>query len=164
MKRLIKLIPVMIILFSSLAQAQTYKETLKGLKGVNVYVVDLKPDIEKDVLRRSSIQTDVEIKLRIAGIKVLTRIESLKEPGDPLLCVNVNSFKTDVGLYAYSISVELNQYVILERDKNIWCRAVTWHSAVIGIVGGDNVNRLRDIIKDQVDHFINDYLEMNPKE
>lgn len=76
MARLIKMfsVMVMILIYSPVAHGQlsTGKESLKGLKGVNVLVDNLKPDIEKDGLKTSSIQTDVELKLRMAGIKVLT--------------------------------------------------------------------------------------------
>ena len=62
---------VMILLFCSLVYGQTIgRESLKDLKGVHVMVEELKSDIEKDGLKRSSLQTNVEGKLQKAGIKV----------------------------------------------------------------------------------------------
>ncbi len=163
-------IMVVILLLSSgvMTQPEEGKETLKGLKGFDVLVDYLDPDIEKDGLRRSSIQTDVELKLRLAGIKVLTLEESAKEPGSPYLYISVNSMKagrSETGLYAYNIAVELRQYVILLRDKKIMCTATTWTTGgLIGTVGKKRVESIRDSIKDIIDIFINDYLAMNPKE
>ncbi len=128
-----------------------------------VAVEGLDPDIEKDGLNKSSIQTDVELKLRIAGIKVLTEEEVKKEPGMPWLYVQVYSVK-GLGFHAISIVLELNQGVYLSRDLKIGCVAATWSTRYVGYAGAGTVNRLRDNVKDKVDEFINDYLEMNPKE
>ncbi|MFC1692113.1 hypothetical protein ACFL1R_01245 [Candidatus Latescibacterota bacterium] len=160
---------VMILLLSSVVQAQTLlidqKNVLKDLKGVEVLVEDLKPDIEKDGLSKSSIQTDVELKLRMAGIKVLTEEEWLKEPGTPYLYVSVNSFKKEEEVsYSINIALELNETVCLVRDLTMSCNAVTWSTSYIGKVGKLKVNEIRDGVKDRVDIFINDYLAVNPKE
>lgn len=84
---------VLFLLISPCAYAQDdfQIESLRGLKGVLVLVEALKPEIEADGLRRDSIQTDVELKLRLAGIKVLTEEECLKEPGCPWLYVYINA-------------------------------------------------------------------------
>ena len=176
MVRLIKmfLVLVMVLIGGSVVQAQVesfevgkrvIRGSLKGLKGMYVMVGNY-PDIKKDGLRESTIKTDVELKLRMAGIKVLTKEECIKDPGNPYLWIGVHSFKNEIiDIYAYCIIVELKQRVILSRDKKIECPATTWFTTVnIGTVGANNVNSLRDNIKDRVDVFINDYLAVNPKE
>ena len=158
---------VMILLFSSVVHGQrSWKHTLKGIKGVGVLVDVLEPDIEKDGLHRSSIQTDVELKLRMAGIKVLTEEETSKEPGAPYVRVSVfTSIRADLELYVFTIHVALRQLVDLSRDPEIGCVVDTWSSGgSIGTVGSANVASLRDNVKDHVDGFINDYLAENPKE
>ena len=139
------------------------KKTLKGLKGVRVMVELLSPDIEKDGLRRNSIYTDVEVKLRVAGIKVLT-IEEWAIKSDVILYVCVHSLKL-MEIYFYVTYVELHQKVLLERDPKIIRSGITtWEAiGIMGTVGAENVNSIRDKIKDQVDEFINDYLAVNPK-
>ena len=173
MARLMKMFPVlvMILLLSSAVQGQTTsdeKETLKGIKSLRVIVGVGEPDIKKDGLQVSSIQTDVELKLRMAGIKVLTEEEwlAMKEVGGPYLFVGVDSFRREGSeLYAFHISVELNQLVYLNRNPDIIVFARTWRSAgSIGTAGRNNVANLRNFVKDQVDIFINDYLAVNPKE
>ncbi len=168
MVRLIKMFSVMmmILLLSSGVMTQTIgKDSLKGLKSVHVIIENLKSDIEKDGLNASTIQTDVEQKLRMAGIKVLTEEEWIKEPGSPYLYVGVSSYKRDTGLYAFHIEVELSQEVILYRKPDVLCPAITWACVgLTGTVGAKKVNGLRDRIKDRVDLFINDYFDVNPKE
>ena len=54
--------------------------TLRGLKGVSLYVEPLDPQIEKSGLTKNQIQEDTELKLKLAGINVLTG-------GEPRSCV-----------------------------------------------------------------------------
>ena len=81
---------VMILLISTAALASVGKESLKGLKGVMVDVEEIESNMEKDGLKRSSIQTDVKKKLRKAGIKVLSKKENRKLPVCPG-CMSVSA-------------------------------------------------------------------------
>jgi hypothetical protein len=47
------------------------RRTLRGLKGMEAFVASLQPEVEQTGLTKSAIQTDVESKLRQAGILVL---------------------------------------------------------------------------------------------
>src|ERR1017187_384283 len=47
-------------------------QTLKGIQGLGVVVEDINSEAERAGLHRTDIQTDVELKLRLAGIKVLS--------------------------------------------------------------------------------------------
>ncbi len=146
------------------AQQPKYEiESLRGLKGVSVEIEKLSFNIEKDGLKREQIKTDVELKLRLAGIKVVTEEESINEPGQPYLFVNVNSNKSELGFYSFSITIELNQLVLLIRDLDTIFTACTWSTKTVGFAGVEKVGQIRDYIKDDVDLFINDYLFVNPK-
>jgi len=163
-----KLWVVILMLICSSLYAQTtesQKNSLLGLKGVMVMVADLDPKIKSDGLTESSIQTDVESKLRIAGIKVLTRDENLKEPGNPYLYIKVNSHTSGNRVHAFQISIKLNQTVFLGRNLKIKVvDCTTWFRVgSIGSIGALNVSSLRDDIKDLVDKFTNDYLSVNSK-
>jgi hypothetical protein len=49
------------------------RESLRGLHGVYVLVEDLRPEVEQAGLTVAMIRTDAELKLRLAGIRVLTQ-------------------------------------------------------------------------------------------
>ena len=168
----IRWIPAFVMIIILISEGMGYcasesaKESLRGLKGVCVVVEDLDPNIEKDGLHENSIKTDVELKLQMSGIKVLTWEEIVKEPGLPNLYVRVNTFKRGTNLYAYHIDVELHQNVLLERDpKIVRVGATTWRAAgMTGTISTEhNVNLLRNTVNNQVEQFINDYLAVNPK-
>ena len=134
--------------------------TLKDIKGVLVSV-NLKPEIKKTRLTKQQMTTDVELKLKSAGLKVLTEEELLKEKGGPRLYVNAHIRKNKkYKIYNYHISVSLNQEAILVRtNKKALC--ITWSTGAAGTTASLNV--IRKKIKDGVDDFINAYLSVNPK-
>jgi hypothetical protein len=139
-------------------RAATY--SLRGLQGVNVLIESLSSEAEQAGLNSTTIQTDVELKLRLAGIKVLSEEESLKQSGHPYLYVNAN---VNPGLTLYSIHCKLKQGVTLSRDVSITTIATTWETSASGLVEASNLLNIRSDIKDLVDQFINDYLSVNPK-
>ncbi|HDY90440.1 MAG TPA: hypothetical protein ENH82_20260 [bacterium] len=166
----IKRISFFVMIFLLISVGMVYaesvgKETLQGLKGVNVWVGTIGSDVEKDGFSINPIQTDIELKLRMVGIKVLTKEELIKEPGMPILFVSIGGIKNIVGVWAFFINVKLLQQVYLLRDINLLYPAPTWTSGgFMGFRFGSEKNSIRDIVKDQVDEFINDYLAVNPKE
>ena len=139
------------------------RQSLKGLKGIAVLVESLKPEVELAGLTKASIQTDVDLKLRLAGIPVLSR--DVAHPGvQYFLYVQVSFLPIPDGVWPYRIDVELTQRVLLDRDRSIIGIASTWSVGSVGRVGKENVRKfVRDAIKDRVDEFINAYLSVNPR-
>ena len=150
------------------AQTEMDRKSLRGLKGIAVVVEALQPDAERDGLHKDQIKTDIELKLRQAGIRVLTTEESFKTPGSPYLYVNLNTTKNDVlygalSTYAFALQVALKQDVTLTRDSDFKGSAPTWEMHTLGTVGANNLPDVRRILGDLVDRFSNDYLAENPK-
>lgn len=138
-------------------------ESLRGLKGIYVLIENLPADIEeKGGLTKDQIRTDIELKLRLAGIKVVSREERSTIPGWPCLYVNINPMKRKTELVVYAIQTELSQEVFLERNPNIQIKAITWSRGMIGTVGEAKLSQIRTSLKDLIDEFINDYLSVNP--
>jgi len=142
-------------------QAQGHEPTtatLKGIAAVGVAVEDL-PDGAKVLgLTKEDIQSDVELKLRLAGMLVVTLEEAYKLPGKPYLNVRVGLTRN---ARAASIAVELKQNVVLERDGQSALSLATW--AAGGVASNATAHDIRDWIKDKVDLFLNDWLSVNPK-
>jgi hypothetical protein len=140
------------------------RKTLAGLKGIYILVEDVDDDVQRDGLSREQIRTDVELRLRQAGLDVLSELQYAAETGFPYLYVNVQTLKSSLGPYVYRLEVELKQSVTPIRNPSATLLAPTWAArAKLGIVGVDNVRSLRDDIRDMVDQFINAYLAANPK-
>ncbi|MGD0625711.1 MAG: hypothetical protein ABSB32_13445 [Thermodesulfobacteriota bacterium] len=138
--------------------------SLRGLWVMSVLVESLPPDIEGKGLTKEQIQTDVELKLRLAGIKVFSDEEWVAIPRSPYLYVNAHVMvKRDIRLAVYNIDIELRQWVILERDPKIKIIATTWDIGYLGSIGSDQIGDIRNSIKALVDIFINGFLSVNPK-
>lgn len=137
------------------------RESLKGIKGVLVIIEDVDPRIAKDGLTKNQIEADVELKLRLAGLKVYKVMTEKESPGLPWLYVAGEGFKdSPTGLYVFNIRVELWQDVYLQRngERN---DATTWSIGYFGV--SPSIDKIRNLIKDKVDSFINAWLSVNPK-
>jgi hypothetical protein len=145
--------------------SESERKSLKGLKGVYVPIENFGENKEEGGgLTTSQLQTDVELRLRKAGIRILTKEEWLATKGGPYLYVSVFPVMTpDVYFYA-SIEVQLKQNVLLERDpSNKVFGCSSWSRKTAGYGGKANfVKGVRDSVGDLVDKFINDYLAVNP--
>ena len=140
---------------------ESTRATLKGLPGVWVWVEDFSDDAKRAGFNQQTFQTDVELKLRLAGIKILTEQERMFTSGIPYLYLNVNPLHGQHGqIHAYTINLELNQWVWLGREPSIRAPATTWS---VGSVGYGKLSNVRNAVKDLVDQFINAWLSVNPK-
>ena len=133
------------------------RATLKGIDSVGV-VVEVLPEGAKTLgLTEEMIRNDVELKLRLAGLGVVSKREITNLPGGTYLYVNVTVTK---GTLASSIDLELVQDVRLERNGQS-IPATTW--SVGRVAANENAQEIRDDIKDHVDNFLNAWLSVNPK-
>jgi len=140
------------------------KEILQGLEGVEVLVESIEPEVEKYGLRRQALQTDTELQLRQYGIKVLTREESLSTPGGPVLYINVAVIiQEKEPVAAAVITVQLRETVLLLREPTRICSAArTWQTGGMWTDWSHRIENIREVVKDYVSEFINDYLAANP--
>ena len=142
------------------------RQSLAGLKGIYV-AAGSTPKAREYGLTKQALRTNVELRLRQNGIKVLSEQECKQTPGIPILSVDVNMqiHPKVPGVAVVGVSIELLQDVLLKRDPTKVCYgAATWQVSGVYLVGLDNVRDIRGTVKDHVDMFSNDYLAANPKE
>jgi hypothetical protein len=165
-KRWLSILAVMglVFLFTSTANPapQSEIESLRGLEGVYVFVEELNKETKRELpFDENQIRADAELKLRTAGIKVLTRNEFFNTSGSYLyLQLTVGSLPMLSGFY-YNINVNLRQQVILKRSSRS-LYGTTWDTNYAGFVSRSVASSIRDAIKARVDEFVNDYLSVNP--
>lgn len=143
------------------------RESLKALPGVRVVVEDFGSAAENAGFDKRAFQTDVELRLRMAGVRVL------ETKGNPLLYLNVNVLHRKAGeMGAFHITLELIQRAIIRSQlrsggeglsedalANSTMGATTWTT---GLTGFGAVADVRDATKNLVDEFANDWLAVNP--
>jgi len=97
-------------------------DALKGLEGVYVKVV-LNDKIVSQGLTVEKIESDVNQKLRSAGIPILSISELREIPGSPILIVEAECFKVDSlsseqkTLYSFVAGVSLFQLLDMDRNR-----------------------------------------------
>jgi len=132
-------------------------ETLKGIPSLQVFVEGVSPEDKPHGLTRDRLHSDVERRLRKAGIAV-------SAGATQYLYVNVNTLQSRQRLYSYSVVVMLRQAAYLVRDPLIMApAAITWWKGTDGITAEANLQSVRDAVADLVDKFIHAYREQNPK-
>ena len=133
------------------------RSSLRGLKTVEVLVERADTDTIGE-LPTSTLQTEVELKLRLAGVEV-------KAGRDSHLHIRVQPLQLQTtGHCVYSVKVELNQAASLTRDSTIFLPTRTWHTELIGVVVATKLNEaIQDAVGDLMDQFVNAYLSVNPR-
>jgi hypothetical protein len=156
-------------LLTSEASAQlddaTNKESLRGLNGITVVVLDPSPEVERDVIAKTKLRTDAELKLRQAGIRVVAYEDYVKGEGGTmgLLQLYVGALKWEKAFYACEVQLKLMQPVTLLRDPFNKTFATTWSTGSLGIFGVAKLEGIRKEVADKLDEFVNSYLAANPK-
>jgi hypothetical protein len=133
------------------------RNTLKGVKGLEVLIERLETNEKAIGLSEEDLQTDVELKLRQTGILIGKQNVA---SGQPVLYVSLVSLEGPLPV-SYFIKLELCQDVTLSRNGADYSVVPTWS---VGTIGRANSSRnIRDILKDLIDKFLNAYLSVNPK-
>ena len=136
------------------------KEVLRGLDKVHVAVERLKAEIEQDGLFTSTLQTDMEMKLALAGIKVLSEEECQQIPCVADLYLYVDAFKQANG-YIYRIQLSLREPVMILR-KHMRATATTFRMHdELGMT--EDLSEIREEARDLLDKFIEVWQAVNPK-
>ncbi|HMS85723.1 MAG TPA: DUF4136 domain-containing protein [Nitrospira sp.] len=138
------------------------RESLRGMFGLGVTIEEVSPDASADGLSQEAIRSSVEQTLRSKGIRLLT--ERTRSGSAPYLYVNVNTLKEELGLYAYTVTVDLKQLVGLPSMKNKKTWGTTWSASVLGMVRQESVNQIiPDAVEPLIKDFVDDFLAANPR-
>lgn len=146
---------------STCAFAQITEEdmdVLRGLAEVVVEVERLKPEIERDGLYLSTLQTDAELKLEMAGMKILDK--ELHALDAPRLVLQVNVLKCSGG-YVYATRVALREPVMLLRKRVRISGTTLRVHGQFGITS--HLSEIREEARDVLDNFIRLWQEANTK-
>jgi len=105
---------------------------------------------------------DIEVKLRITGIKVTDDTPS--QLWGIVNCANINSDGERI-VSAIYVSLRLRQVVLVSRELKTVGMGTTWEQDNVWACGLRQKcdDLIRESIRNYADGFINDFLEMNPK-
>ncbi len=143
------------------ARTEKERESLRGLQGVGLVLVEELPsNLEKYGLTTGQLQSDLELRLRKAGIPVSSGKDF--ESAVNHLYVRITTHQ-DREINAVAIEITFKEPAKLMRNPSALAFATTWESNSVGVVGLSNVKSLREGVFQHVDEFIKDYLSVNPQ-
>lgn len=150
---------VLVLSASAFAQAQQDdRKVLRGLNRLHVAVERLEPEIERDGLYDNLLVSDAEMKLKMAGIEVLSKEECIENSCGPTLYLRVNALRRKLG-YIYRVELFLVEPVVLIRNKIERDAKVLEIPAEWGM--GRRLTDIREKANDAVDRFISAWVAAN---
>ncbi len=136
------------------------QEVLRGLEQIRVSIEALQPEMERDGLYRSTLQTDMEESLRTAGLKVLSEEESLQTPAVPNLYLHVDGLRFRKG-YVYRLQLVMRERVTVIRKRSEVTATTLRIPDQLRIT--PFLSDVRERARDLVAQFIDAWREANPK-
>lgn len=128
--------------------------SLKGLVAFNVVVEQLGPKIEGKGLTREQLQTDLELRLREAGVTISKNAPALLYANVAVVCKEL--------VCAYNINLEVQQAVRLSHaPASAPVLATTWKSGTTGLLLGDTLQVVRQGLSGQASQFLKAYVIAN---
>ncbi len=147
------------------AELTNKQRSLTEIKALHVFVQGTSKETKKTGLTMEQIQTDVEVKLKQVGIRVVSEEECARLAGSPVLYVNISARKRkQTAAFVYHIDVGLMQKVTLVREPEIRTMSITWNKGRLGHCPIKTfVKSARETVGYLMDKFIEDYTVANPK-
>jgi hypothetical protein len=144
------------------AQAQAPKESLRGLSGVYINVLEIDAEVEKAGVTTRQVKEKVEAQLRKAGITI--HREPQLADGDANLTIIVDTVKHPQGVFVFKVGVSLAQRVRLTRDpKGRAFPSETWSAISLGLTTPKRLDIIYEPLQEKLDQFIKDYHAVNTK-
>lgn len=153
-----------LLMLSSIAAAQIpgQENALNGMRGVKVLIYTTTTELTKVNLTQDVLRTDIELRLRKAGIPILPGSEWPTGYQKAVVAASILSVKSEIdNVFAVSIRLQLWRDVGRQGSPVL---IVTWEKVGVALFGKDVLERgIRDALNDDADAFANAYLAANPK-
>jgi hypothetical protein len=141
------------------------KASLRGLEAVAL-VIETTPAAEQNGITKARINTDVQLRLSKAGIRILTMDEVLTTVGKPTVYIDL-WFSREPRGYTFSLDLQFREEVIPTRRPSARVTAATWSNCMQGIFREVNPEGAPQMVVDGilsvVDWFLKDYQAANSK-
>jgi hypothetical protein len=134
--------------------------SLKGIKGFRVFVSTNKC-AEDNGLTQEKLRNAVELRLRLASVKVANEEEWSKDTGFALINLSIDFYDryTVAGAYANVTELSVIQTCAVAHNAHR-CLVPTWALTTYGFCTAETMQKASE---DFVDRLLNAYLEQNPK-
>src|SRR5215469_2672224 len=133
---------------------------LRGVSSVWVLIESLSAEEANIGLADDTVRTDVELRLRSAGLRVISPEEAKKIAVKDNTFLYVNVAVTSGG-WAATVLAQFAQAAYVLRNSLPIGTAFTWTD--VSTLSSPSLGSVRSEIKDLVDKFLNEWLTQNPR-
>ena len=133
---------------------------LRGISSVWVLIESLGPEEANIGLADNAVRTDVELRLKGAGLRVISPKEAKKIAVTDNTFLYVNVAVTSGGRAA-TVLAQLAQAAYVLRNSLPIGTAFTWTD--VSTLSSPSLDSVRSEIRDLVDKFLNEWLKQNPR-
>ena len=134
----------------------TGRDTLRGLPGVEI-AIEVPTPLPLSELTNTALHTAVERRLRAGGITVYDSQKANPSDAKAYVYVHLNALSLPGRLQAVAIQVHLRQTVRSIANSSNIVNAMTWDQHTVAAVTPADAARLRDLVLEMIDHFIEDW-------
>jgi len=156
---MMKKVILMLCIIATSKTLQAADQTLNGLDSIEV-IVEEDEDIWQRGVGRQAIITDAELQLRMVGL-IVPYAQGITVP---YIYIQPNAFKrSDLDSYIWQVEISLRAFVYVPRTQ-AFCFASIWESTgQYGVCPGSDLDDvIRKSVRDQINQFLNAWLEANP--
>ena len=133
---------------------------LRGISSVWVLIESLGPEEANIGLADDAVRTDVELRLKGAGLRVISPKEAKKIAVTDNTFLYVNVAVTSGG-WAATVLTQFAQAAYVLRNSLPIGTAFTWTD--VSTLSSPSLGSVRSEIKDLVDKFLNEWLKQDPR-
>ena len=133
------------------------RDTLRGLPGVELAVEGHLPESMAAGIGTAAIRTDVEARLRAAGVTVYATQQQNPSLAKPYLYVHLTALELPGGQLAVSVQVQLRQTLRSPVTASNVVNAMTWDAHNLFSTPAGGAGLLRAAVLEMVDGFIADW-------
>ncbi len=133
------------------------RETLRGLKAINVIVDPLDPMLDQEGLTKDVLQRQLEERLRNGGV-------TIDKSAVGFLGLRILPARIGKGPYSLCLSIGLYQPVTLNRDKNIKTATQTWEVETVLVAPPKVLLQSSTAeLNELADRFVSAWRSVNPQ-
>jgi len=149
------------IMSATVSPAQTRaRESLRGLRGVYLYVLPVAKEVESGGLTTVQIKKVAEQALKDAGLEIYSEPHPPESSAN--VAVTIDLVKYPDAAYLYSVNVSVLQEARLVRlpDEGTF-PAQTWMAGAFGITGAHQMNLIMEPLQAKLADFVSDFKKAN---
>ena len=161
MKRMAILVTVMVLLSTAIYVMADQNDDDRRRMLIGLDVVEMFIEVDCPTISQAAMKSAIELEMRRLGIKVA----GSERDGTPYLFIRVECVCPDAGTCVVGADAHFRQIASLDMEALISKYVSTWTYSKYGVTGSKAYPSMaREIMRDVVQYFANDYLAANPEQ